>query len=131
MLESALRSSVTSFVDSADFSSLRTKMAHAKDWFFTIAMNQDDDDGLIETGQISLDSLHLELLAGRMESDRVDAIIDSFRDSGIDPVTFLDYVAYIPLFANIHQEIIANPFDLKSTWGSQAHSVTQTKKATL
>lgn len=33
----------------------------------------------------------------------------------MDPLTYLDYLAYIPMFIDVHAAIIANPFNTESS----------------
>lgn len=70
---------------------------------------------LMHTGNtakvISLEVLKIDLkCAGNFSLGQEEAIISAFRDRGIESLTFLDYLSYMPLFMGIHSHIVFSPF---------------------
>ena len=60
-------------------------------------------------------SLAVELQAGGLTAEHVDYVVNrlNHEDKGI--VEFLDYLTYVPLFVEIHDNISGNPLDFSRT----------------
>ena len=55
-----------------------------------------------------MDALGIMLDAGRVVQADKNVVIDSLAKEGSTELTFLDFVAYLPLFVNIHDDIRRN-----------------------
>ncbi len=51
----------------------------------------------------------MELEAGGLDSDGRGAVLQHLRQREVDELTFLDYLAYMPLWMGIHTSIVTNP----------------------
>lgn len=60
-------------------------------------------------GVILAEDIGLELKAGGVSQRNEDSVMQHFRDQGIEELSFLDYLSYIPLFVFIHDNILSNP----------------------
>ena len=65
-------------------------------------------------GCISLSTLEITLRAGRMDRDNIRRIIDHFRSNGRDELDILDFVAYMPLFHEIHVAVMDAPLNAEA-----------------
>ena len=84
-----------------NFEALEDKITKCKDLFF---LNDPK-----RTGEIPLDDLEVILQAGRIAQDNQDQCIAELRSKGYEHLTFLDFLAYCPLFVDIHKTITADP----------------------
>merc|ERR1711935_936923 len=98
---------IKGFVDGADFDSLRKKLDRANDMFLNLFKESEERDNY---GAIDLDELEYVFRAGGLSNDEVEDILQALRENEMDPLTYLDYLAYIPMFIDIHAKIIENPF---------------------
>lgn len=57
----------------------------------------------------SVDDLMIMLVAGRLEESNKTVILEGVLQGDKDTLGFLDFVAYLPLFVNIHDDINAKP----------------------
>ena len=96
---------------------LRTNLKKAKDWFMHMFMQNDTE----KVGTISLDDLELELRAGRADPQVITLVVDTLRLQGLDDISFLDYLTYLPMFAHNHEEVLHNPLRMSvaTSWGDQ------------
>ena len=62
-----------------------------------------------EHGEISLESLEVSLLAARIEKSAMQEISSRLSTENPENLTFLEFLAHIPLFLEIHAVIIDNP----------------------
>ena len=60
-------------------------------------------------GSIGLEVIELELRAGNVSTDRRKNIMHYLADQGLEELTFLDYLSYLPLFIHIHENVLDNP----------------------
>merc|ERR1712110_934733 len=97
---------IKNFVDNADFTSLRHKLDCAHHMFLNLFRTETQD----ELMAIPLEELEMVFRAGGLAQRQVDDILVALRSNGMDPLTYLDYLAYIPMFIDVHTDIIANPF---------------------
>eukprot|EP00037_Helgoeca_nana_P011469 m.102997 g.102997 ORF g.102997 m.102997 type:complete len:821 (-) comp20851_c0_seq1:39-2501(-) len=56
-----------------------------------------------------LDDLQVLLDAGRVDDDQQQTILDRLVVHG-DSISFMEYLAYLPLFLDLHDDIVANTF---------------------
>lgn len=59
---------------------------------------------------LPLDDLSNLLSAGRVPEEHVQAIVNKLAVSG-DSISFLDYLTYLPLFHDLHEDIVENPLE--------------------
>lgn len=45
----------------------------------------------------------------QVSEENLAEILDTLRQNEMDPMTFLDYLAYIPLFCDLHEQALAAP----------------------
>lgn len=64
-----------------------------------------------EHGTIHADDLRHELQAGRISEVHQRVVMERLTSQGQPEVDFLDFLAYIPMFLQIHDCINDNPFD--------------------
>lgn len=63
-----------------------------------------------KSNEMQLDDLEIELKAsGSFSQFEQDKIMSSIRDTGVESLTFLEYLTFLPLFMNIHGNILTNP----------------------
>jgi hypothetical protein len=61
------------------------------------------------SGALTLEELEVELRAGGLDDDDREAVLEHVRERNIEELSFLDYLAYMPLWLGIHHAIIDNP----------------------
>jgi hypothetical protein len=49
------------------------------------------------------------LKAGRIAEEHEVEVLDTLREQGKHHLTFIDFLAYVPLFVDIHDDINSNP----------------------
>ena len=84
-----------------NFEALEKKMAKAKDLFW---LNDPE-----KSGEIDLDTISIILKAGRIADEHEEEVMSKFTDAGMYTLSFLDFLAYVPLFVDIHDDIHSNP----------------------
>eukprot|EP00730_Choanoeca_flexa_P001338 TRINITY_DN10592_c0_g1_i8.p1 TRINITY_DN10592_c0_g1~~TRINITY_DN10592_c0_g1_i8.p1 ORF type:complete len:1087 (+),score=164.07 TRINITY_DN10592_c0_g1_i8:23-3283(+) len=62
-------------------------------------------------GYISKEQLSVEFTAGSLTEAHQAELISHFKKQGIINMSFLDFLAYMPLFINIHDNVMKNPLD--------------------
>lgn len=97
------------FLDTGDLGSLKKKMDLAHRMFEGIFMI---DDEFFMDG-IPLRLLEMELFAGGYHKEEIDEILNALRANNMDPMSFLDYLVYVPMFVEIHKKIMENPIGWK------------------
>ncbi|XP_033647998.1 uncharacterized protein LOC117307368 [Asterias rubens] len=60
---------------------------------------------------ITSESLQIELIAGGLSPDQERYIMSKMNPDEYGEISFFDYMAYIPLFLSMHENIIDNPLD--------------------
>lgn len=64
------------------------------------------------SGEMTLDDIEIILDAGRMKQSEKNVIMSALRrDTEGREVTFKDYLTYLPLFLNVHADIVNNTFN--------------------
>lgn len=99
---------IKGFVDQADFGSLRQKLEGAHHMFLNLFRGEDNIGAAGQLMAIPVDDLEYVFLAGGIAD--VPGILQALRDANMDPLTYLDYLAYIPMFIDIHASVVSNPF---------------------
>jgi len=107
---------IKGFVDNADFTSLRQKLDRANHMFLNLFKAESAMDNKAQKALMSIPLEELEYVfrAGGLSVDKISDILRALRENDMDPLTYLDYLAYIPMFIDVHAAIIANPFNTES-----------------
>ena len=79
-------------------------------------------------GQISLSTLEITLRAGRMDKANIGRIISHFGALGREELDLLDFVAYMPLFQEIHEAVTEDPLSMESRVLDAASGILQARK---
>ena len=82
-----------------DFEALEKKIVKSKDLF---VLNAD------EYMEMHVDDLNVMLEAGRIEPEEKDVVIGALAKDDTTQLNFFDFVSYLPLFVNIHDDITKN-----------------------
>uniref|UniRef100_H2Y9S6 Uncharacterized protein n=1 Tax=Ciona savignyi TaxID=51511 RepID=H2Y9S6_CIOSA len=61
---------------------------------------------------IKVTSLRIELIAGGLNRDQEEYVIAKIEPNRFREVSFIDYMAFIPLFLTTHESIVNNPLDM-------------------
>lgn len=72
------------------------------------------DCGAADSDIIEEQDLELEMQAGGMTEEQIEAVMNKIR--GHTPnveLTFLDYLAYMPLWVGLHNAIVDNPLNTR------------------
>ncbi|ELT92842.1 hypothetical protein CAPTEDRAFT_224063 [Capitella teleta] len=64
---------------------------------------------------IKAESLRIELMAGGLNWDQQEYIMERMAVNDWREISFLDYLAYIPLFMSMHDGMCDNPLDMSNT----------------
>jgi hypothetical protein len=83
-----------------DFEALEQKMLKAKEIFFLYDTKN--------AGEIPLEDVQVILKAGRIAVEHENEVMEQLAGQGMDSLSFLDFLAYVPLFMDIHEDINAN-----------------------
>ena len=87
-------------IASMDFEAVQKKMTTSKDLFF-LECN--------EWGDVDLNQMEIILKSGRIAESHEKDVISRLRSDGQNELTFLDFLAHVPLFVDIHNDIAENP----------------------
>ena len=98
---SSLDKATKGVINDMNFEALEKKMMKAKDLYW---INDPE-----QTGEIDLDTISIILKAGRIADEHEEEVMEKFREAKMYTLTFLDFLAYVPLFVDIHDDIHANP----------------------
>lgn len=96
-----LRDDSRKVIADLDFKAVHKKMAKAKEIFFLLEHN--------DWGEVDLEHMGVMLKAGRIADSHAEEVVERLRQSGHEQLTFLDFLAHIPLFVDIHDDITTNP----------------------
>lgn len=58
-------------------------------------------------------SLRVELIAGGLSREQEDFVMEKVEQNEYREVSFLDYMAFVPLFLCTHENILDNPLDMR------------------
>ncbi|XP_077990053.1 uncharacterized protein LOC144444494 isoform X2 [Glandiceps talaboti] len=98
---------VRKLINKLDFEALDVKLEYAKELFRLLANEEEDQD--FGPGEVSIRNLAIECAAGGIAKHNTQFIVDKFNREGKNYVDFLDYLTYIPLFIEIHENICKDP----------------------
>ncbi|XP_071962209.1 uncharacterized protein [Antedon mediterranea] len=104
---SRLEPFVKKMINKMDFEALDVKMQRAKELFQLL----EDEDDETYPGEVTIDNLSVELQAGGLSKDNIKFVVNKFGREGNGIVDFLDFLTYLPLFIDIHGNIINDPFN--------------------
>ena len=99
-----LSSQISGDVDSLqtlDYMELERKIEFFREMFY---MNGEESRG----NYIQVDALDVELAAGGLDGEERKEIIEEIHTDESGAISFIDYMAYIPLLISIHERIINN-----------------------
>lgn len=105
---------IRGFVDNADFESLRQKLDRANHMFINLfqAEARIEHSGAKAVLALPLDELEYVFKAGNLSPEKTEDLLHELRDNNMDPLSYIDYLAYIPMFINLHTEAVQNPFGM-------------------
>eukprot|EP00042_Codosiga_hollandica_P035860 m.268977 g.268977 ORF g.268977 m.268977 type:complete len:929 (+) comp54734_c0_seq2:265-3051(+) len=100
----ALDPIVADCLNKTDFQALQKKLKKARDMF--VALNPS------RSGAIPLDVLRIELKAGRISEEHEEEAVGYLIQQGLQDLSFLDFMVYLPLFLDIHSDILSFPLSM-------------------
>ena len=86
---------------------LRAKMLQSRALFYLCEGAQTD-------GLMSLQEFEHTCLAGHVDPRIIEAILRKLEEEGKEHITFLDFLAFLPLFVNAHGTVLLNPLESPS-----------------
>ncbi|XP_033745323.1 LOW QUALITY PROTEIN: uncharacterized protein LOC117330881 [Pecten maximus] len=63
---------------------------------------------------ITSESLKIEMIAGGLNWNQQDFVMEKMEPNKFGEISFLDYMCYIPLFLSLHDNICDNPLDMSN-----------------
>lgn len=93
-------------LDFRDENALQLKILKARKLFYL-------SDGAMETGCMTFEELEHVCLAGHIDMEMAEQLVDMVEDSGGHEVQFLDFLSYLPLFIQASSNIQSNPLAFK------------------
>lgn len=91
------------------YDALDLKMETSKELFGLLA---DGDYETNNNGNAKASQLAVELTAGGLDPECVGYVLSKFNRFGTGYIDFMDFVTYVPLFIEIHQKIVDDPFNV-------------------
>ncbi|XP_022107844.1 LOW QUALITY PROTEIN: uncharacterized protein LOC110988534 [Acanthaster planci] len=92
-------------LDKTDLLDIARKMALYKSIFYCNVNSERSEN------HITAESLRIELMAGGLNREQERYIMSKMNPNEYGEISFFDYMAYIPLFLSMHENIINNPLD--------------------
>ncbi|XP_070572862.1 trichohyalin-like [Ptychodera flava] len=92
-------------IDQSNLMDIERKMALYKAMFYC-NVNSDRSPNFI-----TAESLRIELIAGGLNRAQEEYIMSKMKPNEFREINFIDYMAYIPLFMSMHENIVGNPLD--------------------
>lgn len=89
-----------------DLLDIERKMDLYRGMFYCNAASEGD------TNFIKAESLQIDLIAGGLNWQQQNYIMDRLRPNIMSEISFLDFICYIPLFMSMHDNIVDNPLDM-------------------
>lgn len=86
---------------------LKAKMVQSRSLFYLC-------DGAQTDGTMSLQEFEHTCMAGHVDKRVTNAILAKLEEEGKYHITFLDFLAFLPLFVNAHGTVLLNPLDFPS-----------------
>lgn len=105
----AVEGMIGSAMGSLDFNdghSLQLKILKARKLFYL-------SDGAMESGCMTFDELEHVCLAGHIDMEMAEQLVEMVEDSGGSEVEFLDFLSYLPLFIQASSNIQSNPLGFR------------------
>jgi Ca2+-binding EF-hand superfamily protein len=97
---SSLDATTKKVANDMNFEALEMKMQRAKEIFFLHdTMNE---------GEIPLDQVQIILKSGRIAEEHQHQVMTRLAAQGFDSLSFFDFLAYVPLFVDIHDDIVSH-----------------------
>ena len=90
-------------IEDTDFSLMENKMVRAKE-LFSLECN--------EWGEFDIDKIQIILKAGRIAEVHEKEVLDRLRRDGQNYLNFFDFLSHVPLFVDIHQDIVDKPMHM-------------------
>ncbi|XP_038068901.1 trichohyalin-like [Patiria miniata] len=97
-------------LDKTDLLDIARKMALYKSIFYCNVNSERSDN------HITAESLRIELMAGGLNREQERYIMSKMNPNEYGEISFFDYIAYIPLFLSMHENIIDNPLDRQAKY---------------
>ncbi|XP_071490763.1 uncharacterized protein [Diadema antillarum] len=105
-------------LDHSDLLDIQRKMDLYSSMFYCSGTNGDRNDNFINK-----ESLRIELKAGGLNRTQEDYVIEKMNADEHNKISFLDYMAYIPLFLSMHDNIINNPLDFAEKYNKPSTEI--------
>jgi Ca2+-binding EF-hand superfamily protein len=97
---SSLDATTKKVANDMNFEALERKMQRAKEIFFLHdTMNE---------GEIPLDQVQIILKSGRIAEEHQHQVMTQLAAQGFNSLSFFDFLAYVPLFVDIHDDIVTH-----------------------
>jgi hypothetical protein len=93
-------------INKFDFNALEIKLDKAKQLFYLMCDRCDN----VPDGYVTAEALSIELAAGGLSNENIQMCMKKFNRENKGYVDFLDFLTYVPLFVEIHESILSNPF---------------------
>ncbi|XP_033113995.1 uncharacterized protein LOC117114437 isoform X2 [Anneissia japonica] len=106
-------------IDISDLMDIERKMELYKAMFYCNVNSERSDN------HITAESLHIELRAGGLNRAQEEYIMSLMKPDEYSDISFIDYMAYIPLFLSMHENIIDNPLDMEEKYNMKTNNVQQ------
>ncbi|XP_072051146.1 uncharacterized protein [Amphiura filiformis] len=94
-------------VDQSDLMDIERKMTLYKAMFYC-NINASEHGA----NHVSAESIRIELLAGGLNREQERYVMSRMNVNENSEISFFDYMAYIPLFLSMHDNIVDNPLDM-------------------
>lgn len=91
-----------------DITDIERKMRLYKNMFYC------NTQGDRNSNYIRADSLRIELMAGGLDWEQQNYVMDKMNPNEWKEISFIDYLAYIPLFLSMHDKMCDNPLDMSA-----------------
>ncbi|XP_033120125.1 titin-like isoform X6 [Anneissia japonica] len=104
---SRLEPFVKKMINKMDFEALDVKMQRAKELFRLL----EDECDETYPGEVTLNGLSIDLQAGGLRKEHIEFVVNKFGREGNGIVDFLDFLTYLPLFIDIHGNIVNDPLN--------------------
>ena len=79
-------------------------------------------EGAKTSGTMTLIEFEKTMLAGQVDFNVANAIVESLEGEGKDCIEFLDFLVYLPVFLTAHDNMMSNPLASVGTERLKAHA---------
>ncbi|XP_071961560.1 uncharacterized protein [Antedon mediterranea] len=97
-------------IDISDLMDIERKMELYKAMFYCNVNSERSDN------HITSESLQIELRAGGLNRAQEQYVMKLMKPNEYSDISFIDYMAYIPLFLSMHENIIDNPLNMEEKY---------------